>query len=284
MDVLKMPRTGVGLLGFLRPLVARVAAHQFAAHLRVEALPEAREVAGGLHSALVGREQMHNHWGAAGADARCLLHAEEILQTAGDPRRFAAFVMHARPAATGEANLGRGKLLQLSRADLLLDERGEAFRRTLELGKAAQALAKLAQRRFEYGRGLAFGSGLGKAGHFSTDDQLIERGEVGEAGDARLDCFCGKHYGGGLGILGRAAMLIEEHLIVVESADLLDALGTGVPFEGIKLAHARREELDEPYGFDARGEANERQRLVTAILGLNGCEERIGRGVGGEFG
>jgi hypothetical protein len=130
---------------------------------------------------------------------------------------------------------------------------------------------------------LSLGRGRGEAGHFGADDQFVEHGEVGEASNAGLDGFFAEHGGGGLGILGRAAMLVEEHLIVVESADLLNTLGAGVPFKHIVLTDAGGEEFEKPFGLDAGGEANERQGFVTAILGLNGGEERIGQSVGGGF-
>lgn len=63
----------------LWPGVAGVAAHEFAADLRVEALPESGEVGGGLYGAMVGREEMQDEGGALGADARGVLHAEEVL-------------------------------------------------------------------------------------------------------------------------------------------------------------------------------------------------------------
>ena len=49
-----------GVQRILGPRVARIAAPQLAPQRRVVALPEAREVRGHLHRALVGREQVQH--------------------------------------------------------------------------------------------------------------------------------------------------------------------------------------------------------------------------------
>src|SRR6266404_6012404 len=62
---------------FFRPLMLRISPAQLAAHLRIEALPEPRQVAGGLNRPLVRRKQMNHQRNFSVTDARRFPHAEK---------------------------------------------------------------------------------------------------------------------------------------------------------------------------------------------------------------
>ena len=60
--------------------MARVAAHQLLANLRIGALPEAGEILRDLHGAMVGGEKMQGQRHASREDPGPLLESDEILQ------------------------------------------------------------------------------------------------------------------------------------------------------------------------------------------------------------
>ena len=103
------------------PGVAGIAAHELAADLRVEALPEAREVGGGLDGALIGGEKVHDDRRAVGAEARGVGHAEEVLQARGDPGGAVGFVVDAGLAAAAEAEGGGPELFELAAVELAFE-------------------------------------------------------------------------------------------------------------------------------------------------------------------
>src|SRR5712691_1779181 len=87
---------------------------QLAAYLRIKALPEPRQVAGGLHRPLVRREQVYHQRNFAIRDARRFAHPKEILQTRRDPRGFARLVMYLGLASVGQSDMRRRKFAQTS--------------------------------------------------------------------------------------------------------------------------------------------------------------------------
>ena len=125
--------------GFFGPGVSRVAAHEFAAYLWVEALPEACEVGSGLHGAMIGREQVYDYRGVGRADARGFFHAEEVLQTGGDPGWLAVVVVNLCYTAALKAQGFRGGLVQLLLAYALLQQGDEIGGSGFEFGKAHKA-------------------------------------------------------------------------------------------------------------------------------------------------
>ena len=119
--------------------MARVAAAEFPAQLRVEAHPEAAEIRGGLDGPLVRGEQMdHERDGAAG-DAGAFLHAEKILQAGGDPRGFPAFIVHFRRAAGGEFQARRGDLFEGRGVELSFERPDETGGVLFHFGETAEA-------------------------------------------------------------------------------------------------------------------------------------------------
>ena len=108
----------------LGPGVAWIAAVEFVAHLRVMALPEAGQIGGYLHGALVGRQQVHHNRRLAACDTRRFPHAEEILKARGHPGRLVRGVMEANPVSARQAEaLGRHPIEQRGAASQPLLER-----------------------------------------------------------------------------------------------------------------------------------------------------------------
>lgn len=91
----------------LGPGMARVAAHEFAANLGIEASPEAGEIGGGLHGALIGGEELEHDGNLVGAETRCFVHSEKVLKPGGNPGSLAGLVMNFYLAAGFEAKGSR---------------------------------------------------------------------------------------------------------------------------------------------------------------------------------
>ena len=70
-----------------------IAAHQFAAHLRVQSLPESREVRCRLYRPLIGSEKMNHQRGSIRSYPRRVPHAEKILEGRCDPGMLAVLVV-----------------------------------------------------------------------------------------------------------------------------------------------------------------------------------------------
>ena len=101
--------------------MAWVAAHQFPADFRVETCPETGEIRGRLHGPLIRREQVDDERYLVGTDARCLLHAEEILQSRSDPWRLAFVIVDFELTATLQTNVQRGIFLETAGICLLFE-------------------------------------------------------------------------------------------------------------------------------------------------------------------
>src|SRR5882672_10737518 len=74
-----------------------IATHQFAAHLRIQSLPEAGKISCGLHRSLIRGKQMDYDRRLSYSDAWSITHAEEVLQARSNPRRLARFVVDSGP-------------------------------------------------------------------------------------------------------------------------------------------------------------------------------------------
>src|SRR5260370_33926596 len=77
-----------------RPRMLRIPPAQLAPDLRIEPLPESRQVARGLHRPLIGRQQMNHQRHFSIRDARSLAHSAEVLETRCEPRRLPGLVMN----------------------------------------------------------------------------------------------------------------------------------------------------------------------------------------------
>src|ERR1039457_1669357 len=69
----------VSLREILGPIVLGVTARQLFSHLRIEALPEACQVAGHLHGALIRSQQPHHQRDRAPRHGGGFPHSEEVL-------------------------------------------------------------------------------------------------------------------------------------------------------------------------------------------------------------
>src|SRR6185436_16794078 len=94
--------------GILRPGVAWVAGAELLAHLWVGVAPEACEVVGDLLRAAIRRQEVDDHWHAAGGQARRGGEAEELLDAGSEHRRAALFVTQVDAAAGGHGEALRG--------------------------------------------------------------------------------------------------------------------------------------------------------------------------------
>ena len=94
------------------PRMPGIAAGEFLADLWVEALPEARQVAGHLHGTLIRRQEPDNHWDSAPCHGGRFAHAEEVLQARCDPRRLIGFVVDTDLSPDGQSDPFRGNLVQ----------------------------------------------------------------------------------------------------------------------------------------------------------------------------
>ena len=108
--------------------------------------------------------------------------------------------------------------------------------------------------------------------------------DVDEASDAGFQGAVGEHGGGGFGIGGKAARFGEDEAVVLEGVDFFDALGGAVPGEIALFADAVGEEVDEPFGLNGDEGADEWERFVFAVFGVEGEEELFAGWIGGEFG
>src|ERR1700739_3753937 len=79
-----------------RPGVLWISPHQFAANLRIEPLPESRQIRRRLHGAMVRGEQVDDERRLAFAYAGRFAHAEEVLQAGCNPGRLAVFIVNLR--------------------------------------------------------------------------------------------------------------------------------------------------------------------------------------------
>src|SRR5436190_16044105 len=97
-----------------------IASHQFAPNLGIQSLPESGKIGGRLDRPLIGSEQMNHNRGSIGANLRCFVHAEKVLQAGGDPRWLATLVVNSGLAAFLQANSRRGEFMEAASTDLLL--------------------------------------------------------------------------------------------------------------------------------------------------------------------
>ena len=214
-----------------------VAAAQFAADLRIESLPESREIGCGLNGPLIGGEQMNYERRARAADARGLAHSEEVLKPRGDPGRFSALVVHFCLTAVGKPYASGGGVLQI---DLLFE--GPQQTCVIEVREASQALAKAAQ----------YSGGIGKfeTGECGARVEFFEIAAVRKAVEPGLEGFVRKQSGGLVRIGNGSARFLNHKRIVEQGADGFHPLRGAVPFDGGTLLDTIGEKIDEPLGFD----------------------------------
>ena len=130
-------------LGIFGPGVLGIAAAQFAPHLRIETLPESRQIGGGLHRAVVGRKQMDHQRDFAVGNARRFAHSEKILQARGDPGRLAGLVVDFGLAAAGQADACGRDFVQQFCSDTLFQCRDKRCAGGFQFGKALPARGKV---------------------------------------------------------------------------------------------------------------------------------------------
>ena len=102
------------------PLVLGISPHQFASYLRIQSLPEPRQICRGLHGSLIRREQVHYQRSAMRPDARRVSHAEKVLKARRYPWGFAAAVMNFCRMPVLQANTYWSKFSQKLRVHFLL--------------------------------------------------------------------------------------------------------------------------------------------------------------------
>ena len=86
---------------------------------------------------------------------------------------------------------------------------------------------------------------------------------------AQLDRW---HARGRLGGRGGRTGLLEDEVAVGQAGDALDALGGGVPLEGVHLLQGVGVQVEEPLGLDGAGEADD-DATTGALLGVHGDHE-----------
>ena len=97
--------------GIFRPRVLRVASPQLLPHLGVRPLPEAPQVARGLHRPSVGSEQLQRQRLLSRADTWSLGQAEELLQLHRRHHRSILLILQPGRAAAGKVDaLRRGEV------------------------------------------------------------------------------------------------------------------------------------------------------------------------------
>ena len=105
-----------------------IAAAEIFSDLVVRCRPEAFQVVGDLHRAIVGTENVQQDRDAAAGDPGCLGPAEEILEAHGEDRRPAGFIRQLRFLRGGQNDgLGRAfvQLAEQRRCQPALEERNE---------------------------------------------------------------------------------------------------------------------------------------------------------------
>ena len=182
---------------------------------------------------------------------------------------------HYRPAA-GQLDPLRRDLFQQpagGRRQLLFhgaDHR--STRRRSKFGKTLEPDRQGAQRRF----------GIGKRhramlrGESRAAQKCLHNFDIVEARQPGFHGFRGQQRGGGFRV-GRAAALFDRDLVEPQRAHALHALGGAIPFHARGLADTLREQIQQPAGLDAAGDAHQRGLLIAAIFGFHGHQE-LGRG------
>ena len=97
-----------------------ISAHQFAAHLWIESLPESGKIIRCLYSSLVRCEQMYYQRDKGGPNARCISHPKEVLKARRNPRWLVSAVMNLGLTPTLQSNGRRSKFPQKLLIYLLL--------------------------------------------------------------------------------------------------------------------------------------------------------------------
>src|SRR5262249_22592834 len=95
--------------------MSRVAAAEFAADLRVVALPKTGQVGCNLNGPPIRCEQMQYHWNFAAGDGGSGLHPEKILQARFNPGMFAALIIDSYLASPGNRDVFWGHLCEGSK-------------------------------------------------------------------------------------------------------------------------------------------------------------------------
>src|SRR5580692_1095056 len=169
----------------------RIASHQFAAYLWIQALPESRKIRRRLHGPLIRGQQMNHHRRSLRPDSWRLAHPEKVLQARRNPWRFSALIMNFGLSATLQAYARWCDLTQPSTAlHLLFKDRNKIRRGFFQLCKAPQASTKSTHcmrniRRVE-------------ACKFGAPYEFIQSVHVDKTFDASLQRFLRKHFGCGL--------------------------------------------------------------------------------------
>jgi hypothetical protein len=109
--------------------VPGISAHQFAAHLRIEPLPESGKVSRGLHSPLIRREQVYYKRGTVGPNAWRLSHPEKVLKTRRYPWGLVAAIVNLGLTPALQPNVHRSEFPQKLRIRLLLEKENEVLSR-----------------------------------------------------------------------------------------------------------------------------------------------------------
>src|ERR1051326_414595 len=241
-------------LRILGPFVFWISAAELAAGLWLESLPESGDVGCRLHRALIGSEQVHDKRDLAVGNPRRLAHAEEILEPRGDPWRFAGFIVDSRLTSAGQTNTAGRDFIESLPSRALFEQRDHRLRSGLQFSEALEALAEFAEGRLDIKlRNRRVLCGEGGAGEEAA--QLVR---IDEALNAGFNSSSRKQRGGWFRIGHTRARFLDDQLIVEQGTDCLDALAGAIPFDSRLLAHAVREQIDQPFRLDGREEANQR--------------------------
>src|SRR5580692_9212952 len=106
----------------------RIASHQFAAYLWIQALPESRKIRCRLHRPVIRSQQVNHYRRPPRPNSWRLAHSEKVLQAGCNPRRFATLIVNLGLPATLQAQTRWRYLTQLSTALQLLFKDGNKIR------------------------------------------------------------------------------------------------------------------------------------------------------------